>query len=65
MFYRILWTSIIAMLMMAPLHAEYKIANLQETFARKLVGDSQAELYAEAHIDVDHDKWSELQTMGN
>ena len=64
MFYRILWTSIIAMLMMAPLHAEHKKANLQKCFARKKVTDNQAELYAEARIDVDHDKWSELQTRG-
>ncbi len=64
MFYRILWTSIVGMLMIAPLHADYKIANLQESFARKFAGDSQSELYAEAHIDVDHDKWSELQTRG-
>ena len=52
------------MLMMVPLHADYKYANLKKAFARKLVGDSQSELYAEAHIDVDHDKWSEGQTKG-
>ena len=64
MFYRILWTAIIGMLMIVPLHAERKKANLQEDFARKKVTDSQAELYAEARIDVDHDKWSELQSRG-
>ena len=55
MFYRILWTAIIGMLMIVPLHAERKKANLQEDFARKKVTDSQAELAAEARIDVDHD----------
>lgn len=64
MFYRILCAAITAMLMMTPLHAEHKKANLQEDFARKKVTDSQAELSAKAHIDVDHDKWSELQKRG-
>ena len=64
MFYRIFCATITAMLMMVPLHAEHKKANLQEDFARKKVTDSQAELYAEARIDVDHDKWSEFQSRG-
>lgn len=76
MFLRILWTSLFAILMIMPLHADWKKATIGEKFAGKRVVDNELEendvepvegntnLYAKARIMVELDNGEILQSYG-